>query len=190
MIGGKDIKQSKDFAYFLNQVYRMNIQDHIAAMDDSRVLRLFRDFSQHVLNTTQLDFQELHDRFPPEIAHLPEIQKLTQVEPLELLTPVAHQEAVQVARATLMAWSADPAGSGLLAQYVSSYINKELSAGAVIEVVTPILMTLIITSFKAEVKSDGTWSFSYDSKNINENAIKLVKTILGAFPESLGKLLK
>jgi hypothetical protein len=165
----------------------MKTREKIAGLNDAQVLKLFRDFSHHVLKSTQTNLGIVYRNMPPQVTTLPEIQELSRAEKEQFLLPVEHEEAVQIARATLLVWAEDSNHAPWLKEYLEQYVDKEQAAGTILAMGSVISMVLITTSVKLERKN-GEWGFSYDSSNISDNSIKLIKMLLATIPESVKKL--
>ncbi len=97
---------------------------------------------------------------------------------------VKPDEVVPVVRTIMEQWTEDSEKSLVLEQYMESHQIHTLDAGVILALGSVLVTTIVSSSLKVEFKN-GKLSIDYDSSNISNNAVDLVKAVLTKLPESI-----
>lgn len=160
----------------------------IQQLNDNETIQLFNGFSGYLQSKLKVEVEELIAHPPGKLKELDSLGQIQNIDFDMLGMGLAPQEALPTARTLLEIWAADPAIAPMLEDYMASNDINTMAAGAILAVGAVILMTVVSTSLK--VKYDGgEWTVDYDSQNISDNAVEIVKTVLDKIPNSIKNIM-
>lgn len=165
----------------------MKTTEKLDKLTPDQIISLYQGFSGFLLSKLNVNPEEILEDFPSELKADTEISEVNKLDPEELDTHVVPGEVIPVAKAQLYQWAENPQIAPLLDEYMETFDFTAMAAGTILALGTVLLMTIVSTSVKFEIK-DGKKSFSYSSENISKNAVELVKAVLSNIPVSLKKL--
>ena len=167
----------------------MTAIEKIRNLNDNESLSLFQGFSGYLKNQIQLNEIELIRHPPDELMDIESLAKIQQTELENLGLRVQTDEVIPVVRTILEHWANDPAIAPVLEDYIESNNIHTMAAGTILAIGTVIIMTLVSTSLKVSYKN-GKLDINYDSDNISNNAVEMVKAVMGKIPDSLAHIIK
>ena len=149
---------------------------------------MFQGFSAHLMKQIQIDAIDVIKNPPEEVTTIEIIKLLSKTDFGKMNSNVNVEEVVPVAKTLLEQWASDPEMSPVLDEFLESNPINTMAAGVILAIGSVILMTIVSTSLKVEFK-DGKLSISYDTSNISDNAVEMVKTVMTKIPESINSIL-
>lgn len=166
----------------------MTTLEKIQQLNDNEVLNLFQGFSAHLMKQIQIDPIDVIKNPPEEVTAIESIKLISKTDSGKMNSIVNAMEVVPVAKALLEQWASDPEMSPVLDEFLESNPINTMAAGVILAIGSVILMTIVSTSLKIELK-DGNLNISYDTGNISNNAVEMVKAVLNKIPESINGIL-
>lgn len=166
----------------------MTTLEKIQQLNDNEILSLFQGFSTHLMKQIQVDALDVINNPPGEVIDIEGIKILSEADSDKLDSVINVEEVVPVAKTLLEQWASDPEMGPVLDEFMESYSIHAMAAGVILALGSVILMTIVSTSLKVEFK-EGKLSISYDSSNISDNAVEMVKAVTSKIPESLKNIL-
>lgn len=165
----------------------MKTTEKLDKLTPDQIISLYQGFSGFLLSKLNVDPEEIIKNVPVELTSDTQMIEVDKLDLEKLDSQVVPVEVIPVAKAQLYQWAENPQIAPLLDEYIESFDFTAMAAGTILAVGTVLLMTIVSTSVKVEIK-DGKKSFSYTSENISKNAVELVKAVLSNIPVSLKKL--
>ncbi|WP_319503378.1 hypothetical protein [uncultured Draconibacterium sp.] len=156
----------------------------INELTDNEQLALYHGFLNFVMSRLTNDPLEILEDLPEELKRETELDNLLKANLEDLETRIEANEVLPVAKEQLQLWAEDEILAPLLEEYMDSNPIKAMAAGTILAFGAVLLVTIVSTSLKVEVK-DGKTSISYSSSNISDNAVEIVKAVMGKVPETI-----
>ena len=166
----------------------MTTIEKIQQLSDNEVLSLYQGFSTHLRKQIQVDAADVIKNPPEDLLNLKDINFIQQKDLDKLDSIVKAEEVISVVRILMEQWANDPSIAPVLDEFMESYPINTMDAGIILALGSVMLMAIVSTSLKVEYK-EGNLSISYDSSNISDNAVEMVKAVVTKIPETLKNIL-
>lgn len=162
----------------------MTTLEKIQQLNENETIQLFNGFSGYLQSKLKVALKELIAQPPDALKELDTLGQIQQADFDMLGMGVTPQEALPTAQTLLAIWAADPAIAPMLEDYMASNDIHKMAAGAILAVGAVILLTVVSTSLKVKFEK-GEWIVDYDSQNISDNAVEIVKAVMDKIPNSI-----
>jgi len=162
----------------------MDLLTKLKQMSDNEILSLYQGFSGYLVQEIQYDSVEVITNLPGALSTDETLSLIQQADLEKMESLVKPDEVVPVARTILELWARDPEKSIVLEQYLESHKIRTMDAGVILAIGSVLVTTIVSSSLKINYKN-GKLTISYDSSNISNNAVEMVKAVLTKFPESI-----
>lgn len=162
----------------------MEMSAKLKQMSDNEILSLYQGFSGYLASEIQYDPMNVIKDLPGKLSDEESLSLIQQTDLSKMDSLVSPAEVIPVVRTIMELWADDPEKSPVLERFMEAYKINTMDAGVILALGSVLVTTIISTSLKIEYKN-GKLSINYDSSNISDNAVELVKTVLTKIPESI-----
>lgn len=162
----------------------MKLLAKLKQMSDNEILSLYQGFSGYLAKEIQYDAIDVIKNLPGELSTNETLSLIQQADLEKMDSLVKPDEVVPVVRTIMEQWAQDPEKSTVLQQYMETHRIHTMDAGVILAVGSVLVMSIVSSSLKVAY-TDGKLSVNYDSSNISNNAVEMVKTVLTKLPESI-----
>ena len=166
----------------------MTTLEKIRQLSDNEVLFLYQGFSRFLLNATSVDALDVIKNPPGDLTSDQTLSTIQQLDIDELESVIKPEEVIPVVRMQIELWAQNPDLKEILNDYMKSDQDHTMGGGAILAIGSVLVMTIVSSSLKIEYK-DGKLYINYDSSNISDNAVEIVKTIMNKIPGSIKSLI-
>jgi hypothetical protein len=161
----------------------MTTLEKIKHLDDNEVITLYQNFSRKLLNEVDLDPVSIIQNPPEELTDDKIFRKIDTNNLDALDTALIPDEVIPSVRRIVEAWAGNPEMAPVIEDFLTAPQERTLAAGAILALGSVLVMTIVSSSIKIEIK-DGKFSFKYDSAG-SKNAVSLVKAVLSGIPDTI-----
>ena len=166
----------------------MKTLEKIRQLSDNEVLSFYQGFSSYLVNATKIDTLDVIKNPPGDLNTDQTFKSIQQLNIDELETVIKPGEVIPVVRMQMELWAQDPDLGEVLNDYMKSDQAHTMGGGAILAIGSVLVMTIVSSSLKIEYK-EGNLSISYDSSNISNNAVEMVKAVMTKIPESIKNII-
>lgn len=166
----------------------MTTLEKIKQLSDNEVLSLYQGFSGYLMNATEVDSLDVIKNPPGDLSTDQTLKSIKQVDIDKLESVVKPWEVIPAVRMQMEQWAQNPDLVSVLDEFMKSNQTHKMAAGVILAIGSVLVMTIVSTSLKVEYK-EGKLNISYDSSNISNNAVEMVKAVMTKIPESIKNIL-